>query len=61
MPHESTVEHEKSKKEYGPIENAFRSNSLANDYSLNTPITEDHECDDWQDEYESGETKWASG
>ncbi|XP_057306324.1 cytosolic purine 5'-nucleotidase-like isoform X2 [Hydractinia symbiolongicarpus] len=45
MPHESTVQHEKSSKEYGPIENARRSVSLSNDYTLNTPFTEDHECD----------------
>lgn len=48
MPHESTVEHERSNKEYGPLENAHRPRGIQADSPLNntrTPFTEDHECD----------------
>lgn len=43
MPHESTVEHEKMPKRYGPIENARRSHI---EPPAKTPCVEDHECDE---------------
>jgi len=43
MPHESTVEHEKMAKKYGPIENARRGNI---ETPSKTPCVEDHECDE---------------
>lgn len=49
MPHESTVEHEISSKEYGPIENARRPTVSKDDKSSlheDRPITEFHECDE---------------
>lgn len=49
MPHESTVEHERpASKDFGPLENARRSNSIRNSeepINKRTPFTEDHECD----------------
>jgi len=48
MPHESTVEHEKIAKRYGPIENARRTVDFAP--PSKTPCVEDHECDHVSDE-----------
>ena len=44
MPHESTVEHEKIAKRYGPIENACRGTADLEPPSK-TPCVEHHECD----------------
>ena len=53
MPHESTVEHEKPGKDFGPLENARRSNSMRQQSSDDKPVRtlsencpEDHELDD---------------
>lgn len=46
MPHESTVEHEKTAKNYGPIENARRAISLNSSAISQTPCNVDHECDE---------------
>lgn len=56
MPHESTVEHEKPSKDFGPLENARRSNSMRQQSSDDKPVRtlsencpEDHELDDMKD------------
>ena len=60
MPHESTVEHEIANKEYGPIENARRAllqtqNSVPME---NNFITEDHECDESDEQKDSDWLLW---
>lgn len=46
MPHESTVEHEKFAKNYGPIENARFPTSFSACHTSHIPCTEEHELDD---------------
>ncbi|XP_066922410.1 cytosolic purine 5'-nucleotidase-like isoform X2 [Clytia hemisphaerica] len=54
MPHESTVEHEKTTKRYGPIENARRGVTYdGNEPPSQTPCVENHECDESEEEDEA--------